>query len=82
YVCGGGGHNQFLMGRLRAALQPAKVSTTGAIGIGPDWVEAAAFAWLASRTLQGLAGSSPSITGAAGARVLGGVYLANHWEHS
>jgi len=37
-------------------------------------VEAAAFAWLAKQTLDGLPGNLPSVTGARGARVLGAVY--------
>jgi anhydro-N-acetylmuramic acid kinase len=75
YVCGGGSHNAYLMGRLRSELAPAPVQTTAALGVDPDWVEAATFAWLASRTMRGLAGSSPAVTGAAGARILGGIYL-------
>jgi anhydro-N-acetylmuramic acid kinase len=74
YVCGGGSHNLHLMRRLTELLTPAIVTTTSAVGMDPDWVEAATFAWLASRTLQGLVGNSPAVTGAAGARVLGGIY--------
>jgi anhydro-N-acetylmuramic acid kinase len=55
-------------------MAPALVDTTSAIGLDPDWVEAATFAWLARQTLGGLAGNAPVVTGAAGARVLGGVY--------
>lgn len=76
YVCGGGSHNTHLMQRLAAQLAPAKSDSTAAIGMDPDWVEAATFAWLASRTLNGLAGNSPSVTGAEGVRVLGGIYLS------
>lgn len=74
FVCGGGSHNSCLMARLAELLAPATVNSTAAIGIDPDWVEAATFAWLASRTLEGLAGNLPRVTGAAGARVLGGIY--------
>jgi anhydro-N-acetylmuramic acid kinase len=76
YVCGGGTHNNHLMRRLAEQLAPATVASTSVIGMDPDWVEAATFAWLASRTLEGLAGNSPNVTGAAGARVLGGIYPA------
>jgi anhydro-N-acetylmuramic acid kinase len=75
YICGGGSHNTQLMARLAQRLAPAIVASTAAIGMDPDWVEAATFAWLASRTLEGLAGNSAGVTGAAGERVLGGVYL-------
>lgn len=74
YVCGGGSHNGHLMQRLSAHLAPATLASTAAIGMDPDWVEAATFAWLASRTLAGLAGNSSAVTGARGRRVLGGIY--------
>lgn len=74
YICGGGSHNCHLMLRLAEQLAPATVESTSVIGMDPDWVEAATFAWLASRTLEGLAGNSPAVTGAAGSRVLGGIY--------
>jgi len=63
------------MQRLAEQLAPATMASTSVIGVDPDWVEAAMFAWLASRTLEGLAGNSPTVTGAVGARVLGGIYL-------
>jgi anhydro-N-acetylmuramic acid kinase len=74
YVCGGGAHNTDLMRRLHHKLAPAKLDNTSVIGMDPDWVEAATFAWLASQTLGGLAGNAPVVTGAAGERVLGGIY--------
>lgn len=74
YVCGGGSHNAYLMKSLSEHLAPAILASTAAIGIDPDWVEAAAFAWLASRTLAGLTGNSPAVTGATQGRVLGGIY--------
>jgi anhydro-N-acetylmuramic acid kinase len=74
YVCGGGAHNTDLMRRLYRKLSPATLDTTEPIGIHPDWVEAAAFAWLAHRTIAGLAGNAPAVTGAEGFRVLGGIY--------
>ena len=75
-VCGGGAHNTLLMERLRARLDAAQVTTTEALGIHPDWVEAAAFAWLASRAVDGLPGNEPGVTGADGYRVLGSFYPA------
>ena len=74
YVCGGGAHNTDLMRRLHHKLTPAKLDNTSVIGMDPDWVEAATFAWLASQTLGGLAGNAPVVTGAARERVLGGIY--------
>ena len=74
YVCGGGARNSDLMERLRRYLAPATLATTAALGIDPDWVEAVAFAWLAHRTLEGLSGNAPAVTGARGPRILGGIY--------
>ena len=74
YVCGGGAHNTDLMRRLHHKLAPARLDNTAAIGMDPNWVEAATFAWLASQTLAGVAGNAPVVTGAAGPRVLGGIY--------
>ncbi len=74
YVCGGGAHNGDLMRRLQRHLVPAQLASTSAIGMDPDWVEAVTFAWLAHRSLAGLAGNAPAVTGAIGLRVLGGIY--------
>ena len=74
YLCGGGARNPVLVARLAERAAPIRVGTTAALGIDPDWVEAAAFAWLAMRTLAGVAGNAPSVTGAAREVVLGGIY--------
>ncbi|MET0292616.1 MAG: anhydro-N-acetylmuramic acid kinase, partial [Steroidobacteraceae bacterium] len=74
YVCGGGAFNRELMRRLQQRLPRARVTDTGALGIPPDQVEAALFAWLAHRRIENLPGSLPSVTGARGARVLGAIY--------
>ena len=74
-VCGGGIHNTTLMESLANALAPLTVTSTTTCGIDPDCLEAAAFAWLASRTLSGKTGNLPSVTGAKAFEVLGGVYL-------
>ncbi len=73
-VCGGGAHNTFLMELLAAALDDCVVESTDQHGIAPQWVEAAAFAWLARQTLDGGSGNLPAVTGAAAATVLGAVY--------
>jgi len=74
YACGGGAHNSSLLAALARRLSPARVATTTALGLDPDYVEAIAFAWFARRTLAGLPSSAPSVTGARGARILGGVF--------
>ena len=75
YVCGGGHHNRHLLTRLRALLPGIPIATTASLGLDPDWVEAAAFAWLAHQTLAGRAGNMPSVTGARHPVLLGGIYL-------
>ena len=75
-ACGGGVHNPRLMQALADALPGCIVESTAAHGLDPDFVEAMGFAWLARQTLLGLPGNVPSVTGADGFRVLGGVYPA------
>jgi len=62
------------MSSLSDLLSPATVESSAALGISPEWVEAAAFAWLARQTLAGLAGNLPAVTGAKSLTVLGGIY--------
>lgn len=76
YVCGGGAYNQFLMAQLRDALPQCTVESTQQLGIAANHVEAIAFAWLAWRFVQGLAGNLPQVTGASGDRILGALYPA------
>ena len=75
-ACGGGVHNAALMRALAEALPGVAVESSAAHGLDPDYVEAMGFAWLARRTLLGLPGNLPSVTGAAGPRVLGGIFPA------
>ena len=73
-VCGGGGHNQALMGRLAANLPDHAVIRSDDLNVDGDGLEAAAFAWFAHRTVTGLPSNAPTVTGAKGARVLGAIY--------
>jgi anhydro-N-acetylmuramic acid kinase len=73
-VCGGGVHNSELLRLLEARLAGVDVLSTATAGLNPDWVEAAAFAWLAMRRLQRLPGNLPAVTGARKATVLGAVH--------
>ncbi|MGC4008424.1 MAG: anhydro-N-acetylmuramic acid kinase [Pseudomonas sp.] len=75
-VCGGGALNDHLMARLAALLPDVMVESSAAHGLPPQQVEAAAFAWLARRTLRREPGNLASVTGARGARVLGAIYPA------
>jgi anhydro-N-acetylmuramic acid kinase len=74
YVCGGGTHNQGLLDALGRLVAPNRVASTAVLGLDPDYVEAVAFAWFARRTLAGQTSSAGSVTGARGARILGGIY--------
>lgn len=75
YVCGGGVHNAHLMARLAKHMPGTVLRSTQALGLDPQWVEAAAFAWLAHQRVEGRAGNVPAVTGAVGYRPLGGLYL-------
>ncbi|WP_044177127.1 anhydro-N-acetylmuramic acid kinase [Phytobacter massiliensis] len=76
-VCGGGSRNPLLMARLSALLPGTEVTTTDEAGISGDDMEALAFAWLAWRTIAGLPGNLPSVTGASQPSVLGAIFPAN-----
>ena len=73
-ICGGGAHNQHLLERLQALLG-APVSSTAEHGLDPDWVEAAAFAWLAWARMEERTGNAPVVTGASREAVLGQITL-------
>jgi anhydro-N-acetylmuramic acid kinase len=76
-VCGGGVNNKTLMAALQEQLTPCPVRTTTDYGIPAQWVEACTFAWLAQRTLAGLPGNLPAVTGAMHPVILGAVYPAS-----
>jgi len=74
HVCGGGAHNGYLLERLAHALPECGVTTTAELGLDPDFVEAAAFAWLARERLEHREASIPEVTRAQRAAILGGIY--------
>lgn len=76
FCCGGGAFNGQLMEQLSQRLPLSNVQTTESLGLAPQWVEAAAFAWLAYRHIHGLSGNLPAVTGASRTAVLGGLYPA------
>lgn len=73
-VCGGGALNTHLMERLAFYLPNLNVISSDSTGLPPLQVEAAAFAWLAFKTVRSETSSLPSVTGARGARILGAIY--------
>lgn len=76
WVCGGGAYNTHVMRRLGALLPGVHLDTTQSRGLGVTQVEAVAFAWLAQRFIERLAGNRVEVTGALGPRVLGALYPA------
>ena len=73
-LAGGGRRNGDLCRRVGAALPGHAVMRTEDLGFDGDALEAAAFAWLAQRTIARLPGNAPAATGAQGERVLGAIY--------
>lgn len=73
-VCGGGALNGHLMHDLSEHLPGVDVVSSERHGLPPLEVEAAAFAWLAYKTMRRETSSLPNVTGARGARVLGAIY--------
>ncbi len=76
FLCGGGAHNIYLIERIQHHLINIRIGRTDDLGIPVDMVEACAFAWLAYRAMNRLAGNLPNTTGAKGPRVLGAIYPA------
>jgi anhydro-N-acetylmuramic acid kinase len=74
YLCGGGARNTLLVNSLKEMMGERLMATTDALGVGVDWVEAVAFAWLAKQTIQNKPSNLPAATGAKGLRVLGAIY--------
>lgn len=76
YICGGGAHNTLLFNTLKQKLGGIPVAITDDLNVSADWVEAAAFAWLAQQTITQQPGNLPVATGADGFRILGAIYYA------
>ncbi len=76
YLCGGGAKNSLLVQQLKFLLGDIKLSNIDELGIGADWAEAVAFAWLAKQCLHQETANLPGVTGARGPRILGAIYHA------
>jgi anhydro-N-acetylmuramic acid kinase len=76
-ACGGGVHNRALMFALSNALRPTRLTSTSEVGMDPDFVEAALFAWLAWQRLEERPGNLCSVTGARRPCILGAVHASN-----
>ncbi len=76
YLCGGGAHNQALVQKLGAFLPECNIQTTEVLGMGVDWLEAIAFAWLAQQRLYNRELNLVTVTGARHSCILGAIYPA------
>ena len=76
FVCGGGARNAALMAALGKRCPGMRTASTDSLGLPPEHVEGAAFAWLAARCLDGRPGNLPAVTGARGPRILGAIHPA------
>lgn len=73
-LCGGGAYNAHLRKRISELNPDRVVEDTSKYDIAPDWVEAAAFAWMARCTVRGKPIDLVAVTGASNPAVLGSVY--------
>lgn len=73
-VCGGGIVIRYSWRVWRHYCQVTEVTTTDAVGISGDDMEALAFAWLAWRTLAGLPEIQFSVTGASQETAIGAIF--------
>jgi anhydro-N-acetylmuramic acid kinase len=71
YLMGGGARNLELVRRITQELAPLPVCDPGALGMGADIREAAAFALLAWAHRVGIPANVPSATGSSAPRILG-----------
>lgn len=74
YIYGKGVYNSFLVQRLVESLPQYRVQTTEALGVSPEALEGALFAWLAHCYIEKKPVDLTSITGARTPAVLGCAY--------
>ncbi|MBI4376360.1 MAG: anhydro-N-acetylmuramic acid kinase [Elusimicrobia bacterium] len=70
-ISGGGAFNRALRRELESAFSPIPLSSSDRFGLPVMAKEAACFAWLALRAIQGRPNNCPAATGSRGRRVLG-----------
>lgn len=73
WVCGGGAENDFLLERI-GALCTLEPKSTGELGIAPNIVEAAAFAWMGQKRLSAQPIDLTQVTGAARPGLYGTIF--------
>ena len=77
FFCGGGCHNKFLINRIKFIAKSYKITNTKKLNYNPDYVEAAAFAYLAKKRLLKEKLFLKYITGAKKRIMLGNIYYPN-----
>ena len=78
YICGGGIRNPVLMQDLETLFSPdTKLHSTAKLHLDPQWVEAAAFAWLAACWCNQVPSNPHHATGAHSHRILGSGHYGN-----
>lgn len=73
FVSGGGAKNSALCARLSKLLEQ-DIQTTKTLGIDPEWMETALFAWIARQRVKNIPIDLKSITGSSKPIVLGSIY--------
>ena len=78
YICGGGIQNTTLMHTLAELFAPHNIAlhSTARLNLNPQWVEAAAFAWLAACWVNQTPSNPHHATGAHKPLILGAGYFA------
>ncbi len=74
YACGGGAHNTALLAAIARRLAPNRVATTAVLGPGSGLCRGDRLCLVRAAHARGLPSSPASVTGAQGARILGGIY--------
>ncbi len=77
---GGGANNPVILESFRAALPKTKIRSVEELGIGPQCLEAQAFAFYALRTLQGDPSNLRSATGAKQEVPCGAIYPGTNYK--
>jgi anhydro-N-acetylmuramic acid kinase len=75
-ICGGGGHNTYLMERM-SALTKNPIVSSDSIGLNADYLEAMLFAWLAKLRLENTLVNTCHITGAKKPVLLGEIFTTH-----
>ncbi len=79
YFCGGGARNAFLISRIQALIPEVEMTSIESLGIDPQSIESAAFAYLGALTLDGQT-LTGNWTGARGFAPPGQITPGKNWQ--